>query len=101
MYRCQQLRNRGSRAAVVRHFEQVRLRLLLGESLLRSSFRIPFQQSGSFSIDEFHDQRLLVPVSCCVSAVRRQDANLCAAKIETISRLMMNYMHAWFGGLPG
>jgi hypothetical protein len=54
----------------------------------------------AFSIDEFHDQRLVVAVSCCVSAVWRQDANLCAAKIETISRLMMNYMHDRFGGLP-
>ena len=39
----QQLRGGGSRAAVVSYFEQVRIRLLFGESLLRPSFRIAFQ----------------------------------------------------------
>jgi len=45
MYRRQQLRNCGSGAAVVGHLEQIRLRLLLGHSLLGVSFRVSFQQN--------------------------------------------------------
>ncbi len=94
MDRGQQLRDGGSCAAMVRHLEQVCLRLLLSDSLLRFSLGVSFQQGGSFSVNQFQHQRFVIAPHSEALGVGRQNTDLCPAKVEAVAHSVLNHAYA-------
>ncbi len=55
------------------HFEQIRSRLLLCDSRFWFSFRISFEQSGRFPVNEFHHQKFVLAPPSGIPSLRRKD----------------------------